>query len=86
MHTDTDLMDTAPKRGEIDPRYLGYSYITNADGTFSITGQQGQVVKAMDADESEDLQVYLSLAAKRGHSENLVSSIIRMNYLDANQY
>ena len=46
MHTDTDLMDTAPKRGEIDPRYLGYSYSTNADGTYSITGKQGQIVKA----------------------------------------
>ena len=86
MHTDTDLMDTAPKRGEIDPRYLGYSYITNADGTFSITGKQGQVVKAMDADESSDLQDYLDLAAKRGYSENLISSDLCMYHLDANQY
>ena len=86
MHTDTDLMDTAPKRGEIDPRYLGYSYITNADGTFSITGKQEQIVKVLDADESEEFQLYLDFAAKHGHSENLFSSGICMYHLDANQY
>ena len=86
MHTDTDLMDTAPKRGEIDPRYLGYSYSTNADGTYSITGQQGQLVKAMDAEESGDLQAYLDFAAKRGHSASKVSSNLCMSFLDANQY
>ena len=86
MHTDTDLMDTSPKKGEIDPRYLGYSYIPNFDGTFTITGKQGQFMKRMYGDESKDFEVYLDLAAARRHNTGQISCTICMDYLDASQY
>ena len=87
MHTDiNDLMDKRGPKLEIDGRYLGYSYVTNADGTYSIIGRQGQIVQAIDADESIDLGIYLAFAAKRGKSKDDISSYLCMNHLDTDQY